>query len=192
VLDSIFAGSGAPRNCLSAAGRWRTTGHRYKQIRPRLPARRSVPDANAQVGLKSAVENVAQTKRSLSRKRWISNRRDITVGVSFERKGIIKAARLTSEMVLSMRAVSDAEQYRSAFVVNPATGALEIRAELRPKIERALRRDTYLHALRSYLCLPSIDCRLFFAECAYALSRTARYLVCEVSEFPGNIHGAPP
>jgi hypothetical protein len=137
-------------------------------------------------------KNVAQTKEASRDERWISNRRDITVGVSSERKGIIKAARLTSEMVLSMRTVSDAEQYRSAFVVDPATGALEIRAELRPKIERALRRDTYLHALRSYLHLSSIDSRLLFAECADALSRTARYLVCKVSEFLGNIHGAPP
>ena len=90
---------------------------------------------------------------------------------------MFKAARPASETIFSSRALPEGKQPCSAFIINPATGALEIGPDTRSKVECALRREAYLFAFCSYLSLPSINFRLFLIECRKARLRILGYFL---------------
>lgn len=94
-------------------------------------------------------------------------------GSSFDGNGEFETARPASESIFSFCA--DGKQPCAAFIINPATRALEIGPDSRPKLERTLRREAYLFAFRLYLRLPSIYFRLFLIECRNARFRILRY-----------------
>jgi hypothetical protein len=77
---------------------------------------------------------------------------------------VFEAAGSAAERVSSFCVPFGGDQSGTAFVIDPAAGALEIRSDLRSKIERAFGRDTYLFPLRCYLDLPGLYRRFFFVE----------------------------
>ena len=77
-------------------------------------------------------------------------------------------------------------------MINPATGTLEIGSDLRPKVERALRRKAYIFAFRMYLRLPRIDFRFFLIECREAQLRVLRNFPGDLQQFAGYRHHRTP
>ena len=66
-------------------------------------------------------------------------------------KGKFKMAGVTGEKVCIGSAPCNRRKDRPRFVVNPATGALEVPAHLRAKVSKALRREACRSQLRRYL-----------------------------------------
>ncbi len=85
-------------------------------------------------------------------------------GGSCGRKDVFEAADSAAERVCSICVPFGRDQSGAAFVIDPAAGALEIRSDLRSKVERPFGRDTYLFPLRRYLDFPRLYLRFFFVE----------------------------
>jgi hypothetical protein len=62
----------------------------------------------------------------------------------------LKSAGVTPPEIFMASAAPDGRKHRPFFVLNPATGALEVPANLRPKVEKALRAEARRLQLRFY------------------------------------------
>jgi hypothetical protein len=94
---------------------------------------------------------------------------------------------VAAEDVLS-RVAGDGAKRRSRFVLNPTTGALELPADLRLKVENALRTEAYRLQLRLYFHLPS----LYLRKLGLQVRSAALKLLCKLAgnpfQFPANRH----
>jgi len=72
--------------------------------------------------------------------------------------------RFTTKEVRMSRAAPDGSQYRSRFVLNPATGALEIPPDLRLKARKAIIREVRRMKLRLYLTQARLYFELLFLK----------------------------
>lgn len=108
--------------------------------------------------------------------------------ISLERKDKFEAARVTSKIILGFGPAFYRRERRSLFVLNPATGTLEVRADLRLKVEHALRAEARRLQLRLYLSLSRLYLRKIGLQVGYAGLQMASKLCCNLFNFAADRH----
>jgi hypothetical protein len=92
-----------------------------------------------------------------------------------ERNGNLEVAGVAPKKIFGSCASPNGGQRGSLFVFNPTSGTLEVRADLRLKVEQALRAEARRFQLRLYLRLAGLYISQLSLQARYARLRVLSY-----------------
>lgn len=99
-----------------------------------------------------------------------------------------KSARMATPEILVARSASNRRERRPFFVLNPATGALEVPAHLRLKVHKAILAEARSIQLRLYLGLPGLYLRKIGLQLRSAAEKAQSHACRHLLDFIGNRH----
>jgi hypothetical protein len=111
--------------------------------------------------------------------------------VSLGRSAHFKSASVAAPEILAVSASPNRGKYRPFFVLNPATGALEVPADLRLKVHEALLAEARCIQLGLKRRRLGLHIRKFGLQLRGALVEAHRKASGYLLNFTGNRHGRP-
>jgi hypothetical protein len=111
-----------------------------------------------------------------------------TTKADLKRNFGIESACVAAEKVFGPGAAADRCERGSLFVLNPATGALEVRADLRLKVENAIRAEARRIQFRLYCGLPFLYVRKIGLQLRYAALQASSKIAGYLLDFAADRH----